>query len=271
MKSRMSDTKISVCLLTRNEERYIGDTIRRLYSYVDEFVIVDGLSSDRTEERAKKFKKVRFYKRKFSHNFAAERNFCALLASNDWILTLDAHEFLSKNLLHNLRKIVKKNENVWVIFALRKHIIGRKTVSSYYAPLLYKKSRVKFIGTVHEKIVPNFSTNGLYCFIRPITKYLLKEKVVSLPPEYIRYHITKKEIDPRKNKYYARLEAKELSKFFPLYIPLIYFGFVVATLFYFLYVYRRYKISLISTKDRFITLVYMFHELFNNIRKMLGD
>ncbi len=98
---------ISAVIITFNEERYIGRCISSLEGVADEIIVVDSYSTDRTGE------KCREYNVKFSHHsfegYVEQKNYAMSLASNQWILSLDADEALSEE---SRRSILEIKDNL---------------------------------------------------------------------------------------------------------------------------------------------------------------
>lgn len=92
----IKDMKISATIITLNEEKNIGDCLASL-DFVDEIVVVDSGSSDRTGEICRSNPKVRFHHREWE-GFGRQKNIAAGLAENDWILNIDADERVSPQL-----------------------------------------------------------------------------------------------------------------------------------------------------------------------------
>src|SRR4051795_7853426 len=94
-------TPISAIIITRNEERHIAEAISSL-SCCEEIIVVDAESTDRTREIAEQCGA-----RVIVHSwegFARQKNFGALQARYDWILSLDADERLSIELANEIKK-----------------------------------------------------------------------------------------------------------------------------------------------------------------------
>ncbi|HVT00815.1 MAG TPA: glycosyltransferase family 2 protein [Patescibacteria group bacterium] len=92
--------KISVVILTKNEEKNILDCIESVREF-DEVILIDDYSSDRTIEVVKAIKglNIKIFKRKLDGNFSEQRNFGLMKAKNEWVLFVDADERVSKRLL----------------------------------------------------------------------------------------------------------------------------------------------------------------------------
>jgi len=95
--------QISAVILTLNEEDTIARCIDSLQSVVDEILIVDSFSSDRTEEICKA-RGARFIQNKFE-GFIQQENFATRAASYEYLLILDADEALSEELQKSIKKV----------------------------------------------------------------------------------------------------------------------------------------------------------------------
>jgi glycosyltransferase involved in cell wall biosynthesis len=96
---------ISAVIITYNEERNIERCLASLQGVVDEIVVVDSFSKDRTEEICGKFN-VRFIQNPFEGHIQ-QKNFAIDQASNEWILSLDADEALTDELKQSILQIKK--------------------------------------------------------------------------------------------------------------------------------------------------------------------
>ncbi|MFM7014862.1 MAG: glycosyltransferase family 2 protein [Bacteroidota bacterium] len=98
--------KISVAIITFNEENNIARCLKSVRLLADEIVVVDSLSTDKTIEIAQA-NGARIVSQKFL-GYIEQKNFAIDQCSNDWVLSLDADECLSDLLLENLIQIKKK-------------------------------------------------------------------------------------------------------------------------------------------------------------------
>lgn len=95
--------KLSACVISFNEEKKIEECLRSLEPLVDEIVVVDSLSQDRTVEIAK-----RYTDRVISQPFLGyieQKNFAVDHATHDWILALDCDERISSELARSIEQI----------------------------------------------------------------------------------------------------------------------------------------------------------------------
>lgn len=147
--------RLSVCLITWNEERNLPRALRSLEGIADEIVIVDCGSQDRTQEIAAAHGAM-VITRAWT-NFAEQKNFAAAATSSDWILSLDADEELSHQLQQSLLAwkgtepefpVYEFARCAWYLGAWIKH-------SGWYPDYqkrLYRRGSANFSGMVHESL-----------------------------------------------------------------------------------------------------------------------
>lgn len=87
--------KISACIIAFNEEANIANTLKSV-EWVDEIIVVDSESTDKTREIAESCGAKVLINR--WQGFASQKQFATDCASNDWIFSLDADEVVSENL-----------------------------------------------------------------------------------------------------------------------------------------------------------------------------
>lgn len=97
--------KISATIITLNEERNIERCILSLMNVADEIIVLDSFSTDKTEEICKRLGVV-FEARKWE-GYAASKNYLNSLASNDYILSIDADEALDAELQNEILRVKK--------------------------------------------------------------------------------------------------------------------------------------------------------------------
>lgn len=95
--------KISVAVITFNEENNIERCLKSVALLADEIIVVDSLSSDKTVQIAQANGATTIAQKFLGH--IEQKNFAIDQCSNDWVLSLDADECLSASLLENLQKI----------------------------------------------------------------------------------------------------------------------------------------------------------------------
>ena len=154
--------KISAVIICKNEERNIQRCLESL-DFVEEIVVVDSGSTDRTVEICK-----RFTDRVFYHPWAGyveQKNYALAQATHEWVLSLDADEVVSAKLKGNIRKALKNNKGKYNGYRLNRHVyyLGRWINHCWYPEYkirLFKKSKGEWVGkNLHERV----KLEGKYC------------------------------------------------------------------------------------------------------------
>lgn len=102
-------TTISVAIATYNEENNIERCLNAVSNWVNEIVIADGSSQDKTREIASKFKNVKVIKTTNKEVFHINKNMAIDACTSDWILQLDADEIVTPELKDEITSYLKKN------------------------------------------------------------------------------------------------------------------------------------------------------------------
>jgi len=111
--------RISAVIITKNEEKNIERCINSLLNVVDEIVIVDSFSEDKTKEICSKFDNIKFESKEWL-GFAEQKNYANSLASNNMILSIDADEELSKELQNSILEIKNSVEKDDCVYKFRR-------------------------------------------------------------------------------------------------------------------------------------------------------
>lgn len=96
---------LSVAVITKNEERNIEDCLKSV-ERTDDIIVVDDYSSDRTVELAKKYT-GKIFQRKMDVE-GTHRNWAYQKANNEWVLSLDADEMVTPELLDEIQAMLEK-------------------------------------------------------------------------------------------------------------------------------------------------------------------
>lgn len=148
--------QISGVIITFNEERNIARCIDSISKVVDEIVVVDSFSTDRTKEICLE-KGVKFIENKFE-GYIEQKNFAIQLCNYAVVLSLDADEYLSDELINSILEI-KKNGLNGAYKMNRLSFYGDKAINhgSWYPDKqlrLWGKDCGKWGGAVpHENVV----------------------------------------------------------------------------------------------------------------------
>jgi glycosyltransferase involved in cell wall biosynthesis len=100
---------ISLCMIVKNEEACLERCLKSVHKYVDEIIIVDTGSTDRTIEIAKNYG-AGIYHHPWENDFSKHRNQSLSYATGDWIFQLDADEELFAEDGPRLREAVREGK-----------------------------------------------------------------------------------------------------------------------------------------------------------------
>jgi len=148
--------KISAVIITKNEEHNIKRCLESLKSVVDETVVIDSCSSDKTEEICRSFG-VKFIVRPFE-GYSATKNFGNDQAEHDWILSIDADEVLSPDLQKSITYLKANEPKDGVYLVKRKtNYCGKKWINhcGWYPDKrkrLFQKTKSFWEGEIHETL-----------------------------------------------------------------------------------------------------------------------
>lgn len=129
---------ISVIILTYNEELHIRRCIENVEPIARDIFIIDSFSTDKTLEIAKGYEKVHILQKKWENNHAKQFNWGLENADikTKWVLRLDADEYLTPELIDELKeKLPSLPNDVNGIIFNRRHIFMGKWVKRGVYPV----------------------------------------------------------------------------------------------------------------------------------------
>ncbi len=165
-------------MITKNEERFLEQAINSVKEIVDEIIVVDTGSIDRTREIAIRLGARIFYQ-DWNNDFSEARNFSLEKATKDWILVLDADEAISKNDLQKLKKMTTNKDAYAYSFVQRNYsndmndarfvpvekIPESKAYKGYLKAVVTRLFRsdekIRFSGKVHESVNESIAKLGV--------------------------------------------------------------------------------------------------------------
>ncbi len=145
---------LSVCMIVKNEERFLEDCLKSVHDVADQIVVVDTGSTDRTVEIARSFH-AEIHSFAWQNDFSAARNESIKYATGDWVLWIDADERLMPESISELKKLLKPEPKplayVVQIHNLQKD--GRNYKLSGAHRLFTNHRGIHFTGRIHEQVV----------------------------------------------------------------------------------------------------------------------
>ncbi len=227
--------KLSAVIITYNEEKNIKNCISSLQKVADEIIVLDSFSTDKTEEICRKAG-TEFHQHKFD-GYGAQKNRAVQLASHDWILSLDADEVLSEELIEEI-KIFKQDKQPAENYRFnRLNFFCGKALRHVWQPdyktRLWKKNTSEWTDkNLHETFVPNKNTtiktlkgNLLHYSFESINQHIAQINLFS--------EIAAKELFDKNKKAGIKLFTSPITAFLKQYIFKGgfldgYYGFIVA-------------------------------------------
>ena len=167
-------TSVSLCMIVKNEEEFLSQCLASVKPIVDEMIIVDTGSTDRTRDIATVFG-ARVFDYEWVNDFAAARNYSISKAKGEWILIMDADEVFSPIDYARFRKLTKNKHSGIIAYSIvtrnycnKANSIGWKPNDGQYAReeagigwipsekvrLFRNTKEMMFDGVVHEMVDP---------------------------------------------------------------------------------------------------------------------
>lgn len=205
---------LTALVITYNEEHNIKAILDHL-AFADEIIVVDSFSSDSTFEIASSFKNVKVAQRIFD-DFASQRNYALSLATNSWILFIDADERLTADLKKEINTIINEQNSVSAYFM--------------YRTFMFQNKKLRFSGWQTDKIIRLFKKEEAYYNYEKIVheKLIVNGSIGKLKNKLIHYSYSGYADYKQKMILYGQLKAQEeLAKktkpqFFHFYIRPVY-------------------------------------------------
>ena len=146
--------KISAILIVLNEEENLPDCLRAL-DWVDEIVVVDSCSKDRSVEVAKQ-SGARVFTRAFD-DFSGQKNYAVEQASGPWILSIDADERVTPELRQAVEAAIRQPAEWDGFYVTRKNYVFGKNLrfggrGTEQILRVFRKDKGRFVQPIHEKV-----------------------------------------------------------------------------------------------------------------------
>lgn len=153
---KIKNRTISAVILTLDEERCIKRCVDSIIEKVDEVIVVDTGSTDRTIDILKEYQseKISIFHYDWKENFAEARNFGIEKAKSSWIFHIDADEYLNNIDTRLFRNII----NLFNDFPLKDSIVLSPSITNHnehnlliVKRIFLKESNIRYFGLIHEE------------------------------------------------------------------------------------------------------------------------
>jgi glycosyltransferase involved in cell wall biosynthesis len=141
---------LSLCTIVKNEEATLPRTMDSVKDVVDEIVVLDTGSGDRTREIAQEYG-ARVYRFEWCDDFAAARNECLKYATGDWILVLDADEVLVPSIVPQIKQAIQ-SDRALLINLIRQEIGASQSPYSLVSRLFRNRPDIRFSRPYHAMV-----------------------------------------------------------------------------------------------------------------------
>ena len=212
--------KLSVGIITFNEENRIGKTLDSVRGIADEIIVVDSESSDRTVEIALS-KGAKVFSEKWK-GYGPQKNFVLEKCKGEWILLIDADEVISQQLKEKIKSIINSDNPSKDVYKIKLRNIAFKKEIKFggwddYVIRLWKNGKVKIsdrevheqyqteskIGKINEMII-HYTYDSIEEFLEKLNRYTSQSA-----KEYIK---------KGKNPSFIKIYSKMLFRFIKMYI-----------------------------------------------------
>ena len=148
---------VSLCMIVKNEERFLAECLASVRGAVDEIIVVDTGSTDRTVEIAESFGATVVH-REWRRDFAWARNEALQLATRRWTFVLDADEELAPESVSLLRALRETPAHQTAVYVQIQNVIddesGAGSTMTHILPRIFPTTpRMRYRGVIHESIL----------------------------------------------------------------------------------------------------------------------
>jgi glycosyltransferase involved in cell wall biosynthesis len=148
-------TKLSLCMIVKDEESRLAKCLNSAKNLVDEIIVLDTGSNDKTIEIAQSFGAI-VKKYQWNHDFSIARNEALKYVTGEWILVLDADEVLSPKIIPQIREVIKMDD--YILINLVRHEVGaQQSPYSLVSRLFRRHPNISFTRPYHAIVDDSIS------------------------------------------------------------------------------------------------------------------
>ncbi len=220
----MATETISAVIMTKNCEGLVGGTLQSVAPWVDEIVVIDGFSTDKTVEVCRRFTDKIYQNKWDGYRFCTERNLGTSKATSDWCLHIDPDERATPEFKEAvLGMLARKVPESAFEFRKKNFFLGhfmRHGGWYHYSLHLFRRCKAHYDGVIHEKLIVDGPTGKLEApvehipftsigqFVQRHNGYSSREAMAKLEEAG---RLTEREI-------FYNLKKKPIKRFFKFYL-----------------------------------------------------
>jgi len=208
--------KLSLCMIAKDEEKFLSDCLNSVKDLVDEIIFVDTGSADNTIKIAKSFG-AKVYSQEWEDDFSKPRNFSLSKATGDFILVLDPDERIAKQDIQRIKNLISKKKSIAYSMPTRNYSFAKKAFLKYFnsndeyesinesMPFYWVSTKtrifpnnkhIEFKGKVHEIVEKSIEEQGIKIeeVNIPIHHYAQLDEKRSRHKRFFYMNITRKKV-----------------------------------------------------------------------------
>ncbi len=146
---------VSACMIVKNEEELLPGCLDSIRDWVDEIILVDTGSTDRTVEIAQSYG-AKVFHQQWEGNFSKHRNYSLDQACGDWLFVIDADESIYQEDVPLIKKVL--NQDDYKIISINVfNVSGENEETVTFLPSIRffrRELGLKYEGIVHNLLLP---------------------------------------------------------------------------------------------------------------------
>lgn len=147
---------MTLCMIVKNEEKVLERCLNSVKDVIEEIIIVDTGSTDKTKEIALKFTDI-VYDFEWTESFADARNFAQSKAKGEWIFVMDADEFVEtdnlQSFIDELKDINKSNIDAYAVKIYNFSGNRGESIVQHNSIRVYRnESSISYYRKIHEQL-----------------------------------------------------------------------------------------------------------------------
>jgi len=190
---------LAACIIVKNEENNLEKCLNSIRDFIDEIIVVDTGSDDKTKEIAKRLG-AKVFDFKWTNDFSAARNFALKQTSCDWVLQLDADEILAEGEGAKIRELTKRDDICGAILQIHNKFENESKNFFHTNLRIFRNAKgVLYEGKLHESVINSLK--------------LLNKKIINADIKIIHYgYFEKDKIKHERNIAFLKEELEQNPK-----------------------------------------------------------
>lgn len=144
---------VSACMIVKNEEKLLPDCLESIRDWVDEIIIVDTGSTDKTVEIAETYG-AKIFHQEWEGNFSKHRNYSLEQATSEWIFIIDADERICTEDVPRLRELINSDQHQIISINVFNVYGDNQEITTFLPSIrLFKRDlNLRYEGIVHNRL-----------------------------------------------------------------------------------------------------------------------